>query len=324
MSTPRFDLVDVTQTLRNRRRLILIVAVVAAVLGGVFKFIGKKEYKAEASFLMANPLYTDKNNLFQGKQVTFVDYFAGDDDVDRLMSLVESDTVKYVVSRKLGLAEAYGLDMSKPRDAEKLRDIFKDNYKVTRNEYNSCVLAYTDTDPVRAAAVVNECVKTIEEIFRSYYVAQRKKVIISLQGKIAEMDSTISVLTDTLATMRDKYKIYDLVSPARENMMAGSMKSSGVGDFGKAMEQVQNIEAVKDQLLVDKVQYMSILNQYLTTTNTDNISLVYSLSNSRVPAKPKGPGMILTVIACAMIGVFFSSLYILITSYYRLLISVER
>ncbi len=183
MSTPRFDLVDVTQTLRNRRRLILIVAVVAAVLGGVFKFIGKKEYKAEASFLMANPLYTDKNNLFQGKQVTFVDYFAGDDDVDRLMSLVESDTVKYVVSRKLGLAEAYGLDMSKPRDAEKLRDIFKDNYKVTRNEYNSCVLAYTDTDPVRtAAAVVNECVKTIEEIFRSYYVAQRKKVIIS-RGK---------------------------------------------------------------------------------------------------------------------------------------------
>lgn len=324
MSTPRFDLVDVTQTLRNRRRLIIIVSTIAAVIGAAFFLLGKREYKAEASFLMANPLYTDKNNIFQGKQVTFVDYFAGDDDVDRLMTLTESDTIKYVVARKLGLAEAYRLDMSKPRDVEKLRDIFKDNYKVTRTEYNSCTLTYTDTDPVRAAAVVNECVKTIEEIFRSYYVAQRKKVIVSMQKKISEMDSTVNILTDTLAVLRDRYKIYDIISPGRENIITGSIKSNGSSDFGAAMEKVQNFEAVKDQMVMDKVQYTSILNQFLTTTNTDDISLVYSLNNSRIPAKPKGPGLVLTIIASAMIGMFFTSLYILVTTYYRLLISVER
>ncbi len=226
MSTPRFDLVDVTQTLRNRRRLIIIVTAIAAVLGAAAFLVSKREYKAEASFLMANPLYTDKNNIFQGKEVTFVDYFAGDDDVDRLMTLTESDTIKYVVARKLGLAEAYKLDMSKPRDVEKLRDIFKDNYKVTRTEYNSCTLTYVDTDPARAAAVVNECVKVIEEIFRSYYVAQRQKVIVSIQRKITEMDSTVNVLTDTLAVLRDRYNIYDIMSPGRENIILSSTLGS--------------------------------------------------------------------------------------------------
>jgi uncharacterized protein involved in exopolysaccharide biosynthesis len=324
MSTPRFDLVDVTQTLRNRRRFIILIVVITAVLGGVFYMIGEKEYKAEASFLMTNPMYTDRNNLFQDRQIQFVDYFAGDNDVDRLVSLAESDTIKYLVADRLNLAAAYKLDMSKPKDVLKLKNIFKGNYKLNRTEYNNCTLSYTDTDPVRAAAVANECVKAIEEVFRGYYVSQRNKVIDALQAKIRNMDSTINIYTDSLASVRDRYKIYDIINPSRENLVSSGIKSNGSADFGKAMETVQNVESMKDQLVSDRSRYLSLLNQNLTTIAASDNPVIHSLTTARVPAKPKGIGLLLTIIASAMVGFFFSSLYILITTYYRLLIAVER
>lgn len=322
MSTPRFDLVDVVQTLRRRFGLIVIITIVTALLGALSYFFGKKEYKAKASFLMANPVYTDRNNIFQDRQIQFVDYFAGDNDVDRLVTLAESDTVRFLVAERLNLAQAYALDVSKPKEAEKLKNIVKDNLKVDRSEYNNLDISYVDTDPARAAAVVNATVKAIEELFRDYYVSQRMENIRALDNKIVEMDSTINSLTDSLAGIRDEYKIYDLISPSRQN--AVMRPGAGGPGYGRAIEVVQNFEAIKDQLVSDRAMYTSLRHQYATTIDTKNMALLHMLYTARVPVKPKPPGLILTTIGAAFLGFFFAAIYVLIITYYRLLISVER
>ncbi|MBL7683644.1 MAG: hypothetical protein JNK00_09820 [Flavipsychrobacter sp.] len=323
MSTPRFDIVDVTHTLRNNRKTILIVSVVAAVLGAAFYLISQREYKAIGSFIMTNPLYTDRNNLFQENGIQFVDYFAGDDDVDKLMSLVEADTVKYMVADKLNLWAHYKLDASKPKDVKKLLDTYKDNYKVIRSEYNACEVSFIDTEPATAAGVVNETMRSIESIFRGYYVSQRAKMIVSLEAKINEMDSSIIAMTDTLASLRDKYKVYDIINPARQNLMVSSTHGGGAG-YGWAMEQVQNISSLKDQMVADRARYTSRLNEYRTTSKTDDIPLLHITTSARPPVKPKPPGLALTILSCGFIGLFFSSIYVLIRTYYRSLIAMER
>lgn len=323
MSTPRFDIVDVTHTLRNNRKTILIVSVVAAVLGAAFYLISQREYKAIGSFIMTNPLYTDRNNLFQENGIQFVDYFAGDDDVDKLMSLVEADTVKYMVADKLNLWAHYKLDASKPKDVKKLLDTYKDNYKVIRSEYNACEVSFIDTEPATAAGVVNETMRSIESIFRGYYVSQRAKMIVSLEAKINEMDSSIIAMTDTLASLRDKYKVYDIINPARQNLMVSSTHGGGAG-YGWAMEQVQNISSLKDQMVADRARYTSRLNEYRTTSKTDDIPLLHITTSARPPVKPKPPGLALTILSCGLIGLFFSSIYVLIRTYYRSLIAMER
>lgn len=323
MSTPRFDLVDVVHTIRNNRRTIIVISLVAAILGGVVYLVSKREYKAEGSFIMSNPLYTDRNNLFQATGIQFVDYFAGDDDVDRLMNVVESDTVKWNVAQKLHMAEYYRLDMNDPKKVKKLLETFKGNFKANRTEYNSIELSYTDPDPKLAADIVNETMKKIEEVFRDYYVGQRNKMAQSLKIKVAEMDTTISTLTDSLGKLRDQYKIYDLINPARQNIVNSTVKGSGA-NLGWAMEQVQNLESLKDQAVSDRARYISRYEEYSTTGNAANIPLIHVLNAARVPVKSKPPGLILTVLSCAIIGLFFSTIYILIRNYYRLLIAVER
>jgi uncharacterized protein involved in exopolysaccharide biosynthesis len=324
MNTPRFDLVDITHTLRNRGRFILTMTVIAAVLGLLFSLVRKKKYESQADIIMTNPLYTDRNNLFRANEMRFVDYFGGDDDADRVLVIAESDTVREMVAKKLNLADAYKLDMSKAEDRDKLKGIFKKNFKVDRTEYKTCQMFFTDTDPQRSAAVLNESIIAIEEIFRSYYVHMRGKVSTSIQAKVTEMDSTILSLTDTLSVLRDKYKIYDIVSPGRQNVMLGSIKSSGAADFGRGVEEIQNIESIKDQLVADRAKYFSLLNEFSTGNSASDLRLIQVITAARPAVDPKGPGLLITTLACMLLGFFFSALYILIVTYYRLLVAVQR
>ncbi|MCD6063719.1 MAG: Chain length determinant protein, partial [Flavipsychrobacter sp.] len=90
MTTPRFDLVDIIQTIRQRRKFILIVTILTVLVGVLFTFVRKNKYKAEAEFFLSNPLYADRNYLFRSHDMHFVDFFAGDDDIDKIIVTAES------------------------------------------------------------------------------------------------------------------------------------------------------------------------------------------------------------------------------------------
>src|ERR1700748_2230396 len=118
MATPRFDLVDVVQTIRNRRKFVLIVTLVAAVIGGVFYLVKQKKYKAETEFLVTNPLFGDRNNIYG--DVRLIDYFGDEDDVDRVLALAQSDTVQDAIIRQAHLPQVYHLDINNPYDRDKI------------------------------------------------------------------------------------------------------------------------------------------------------------------------------------------------------------
>lgn len=323
MSTPRFDLVDVTQTLRNRRKFILIVTIIAAVLGGALSLIRKKKYKAEANFIIANPLYADRTNIFRTTDMNFVDYFGGDDDIDRIVSVALSDTVRNAIADKVNLWDAYKLDKNNPEDRDKLRWVFKKNYEVERTEYTTAKVSFKDTDPDRVAQAVNYSMEVMEEVFRSYYIKMKNNVSSSLESKISDLDSSIAALTDTLGHMRDRYKIYDIVNPARANLVTSQLRPTGAG-FGIAMEEIQNIEAIKDQLVQDRAKSLSVLNEFQTGASMESMEYIHVITPAQPPVDPAGLGPILTVIAAALLGFFFCSIYVLIATYYKILIAVER
>ncbi|RYE25349.1 MAG: hypothetical protein EOP51_04380 [Sphingobacteriales bacterium] len=324
MATPRFDVIDITQTIRRHRRFILVVTLVAMALGVVFSLIRKKKYKAQTEFFLSNPLYADRNYLFRSHDMHFVDYFAGDDDIDKIIVNAESDQVKDKVIENMKLAEAYKIDMSNPEQRSKLKDVFNLNSKIKRSEYRHLILTYVDTDPKRAADVANEHVRVTEEVFRAYYNTIKGYAYTSINDKIKEMDSSIAALTDTLSGLRDQYKIYDIISPSRSTTTTATISSNGTAAFGRGVEQIQNISSVKDQLVIDRAKYISLLNEFSTGTKDNEIKFIQVSSPATPPTDQSGPGMLVTVLTCALLGLFFSILYQLLTTYYKILISVER
>lgn len=320
---PRFDLVDIVKTLHQKLRLLIIVTIIAALVGAVAFLVRKKQYKAKTAFFVANPLYIDRTNLFRTDYSQFIDYFAKEDDVDKVMAIAKSDSMQRRVIDKLQLGKVYGKDPSNPKDLFKLMEIFEGNFEIKRTEYTSVEVTYTDADAKVAADVANEIVKTISEMYSSYYASLRNHVQHSLQAKISEIDTTINRLTDSLAVLRDRYQVYDLISPSRKNIISGTMRSGGQG-FGRGIEEIQNIESVKDQLVTDRAEYITIINEYTTGTKAGDLPLVQTLTNASAPYKAMGFGLLATIAISAIVGLFFCALLVLLLTYFRAILNTER
>ncbi len=323
MTNTSFDLVDIIRTIQKKRRFIMLMTVAAIVLGGFFLMIRHTKYKAEANFFVNNPLYGDRSTLFRSQDTRYVDYFGGDDDVDKIMAFANSDTVRDRIIRNCNFDVIYKpLNINDPKDHAKLMNIFSKNFNLKRTEYKDISLTYIDRDPVVAANVANMSVKVLEETYRHYYTAVKTSIYTSINDKVTQLDSAINVLTDSLANMRDRYGIYSLISPARREVMAGEMKGGGKG-YGRAVEQIQNVESIKDQLVTDRAHYISTLNEFSATENSA-MEFLKVITRALPPTSPTGAGPVMVLVVAAFLGIFFSSIYVLMMAYFHKLNAVVR
>ena len=322
MPTPSFDLIDVIKTIQKQKRLILLMTLAAMGVGCIFFLVKKKKYKASAHFLVNNPLYGDRNTVFRDYEQRYVDYFGGDDDLDRVSALLGSDTVKDRIIRNCQFQIVYKTDINTEKGHAFLMGVFDKNFNVKRTEYKEMEVSYIAYDSVTAANVANMAVKVAEETFRSYYTQMRNGMAKSISDKVKQLDTTIAMYTDSLASMRDRNNIYGLISPSRKNTMTSDVKGGGKG-FGRAIEEVQNIESIKDQLVIDRARYISLINEHTATTNSA-MDYLKVTTTAVPPSGPMGPPL-LTILGSAMaIGLFFSVLFVLIMAYYRVLMSTPR
>lgn len=306
MSTPGLNLPDVINSIRKHKGLILTITIASAIGGAIFYLAGPKKYEAKTEFVLRNPLYGDRNNLYNN-DTKFIDYFANEDDIDRLILMSEAEIVQSRVIRNMHLAEAYTLDVSNRKGEQQLERRFSKNYNILRTEYKDLVISYVDTDPERAAKVANECVKVLDSTFGDYYKDMRKGMYQSIMEKISEEDSTINALTDTLTVLRDQYHIYDIISPARYNLMLGTIKETGQKNLGRGVELIQNVESLKDQIVADRAKQTTLVNQYKTGNRQDQMPMLKVVTYAKNPVSPKGIGGMYTVLAAALLGFFFST-----------------
>ncbi len=319
---PSFDLIDVIKTIQKQKRFIILITVAAVAVGCVFFAVKKKKYKATAKFLVGNPLYTDRSTLFRNMETRYVDYFGGDDDLDRVTALLNSDTVRDRIIRNSQFQIVYNSDINTETGHNFLMSIFNKNFNLKRSEYKDMEVSYIAYDSVTAANVTNMAVKVLEETYRSYFVSAKKDISSSIGSKMKQLDSSIAVLTDSLANMREKYGIYGLISPNRQNNSSGDMKGGGKG-YGRAIEEVQNIESIKDQLVTDRSHYISMLNEFGASSNSA-MEYIKVITRALPPSGPTGPSLMVVAGVAASLGLFFSIMFVLMMAYYKVLNAVQR
>ncbi|NCX96362.1 MAG: hypothetical protein EBX41_08125 [Chitinophagia bacterium] len=322
MPAPSFDLIDVIKTVQKKFRIIIAITLACMVIAGVLFAVKKKKYKATARFFVTNPLYADRSSLFRNIEQKYVDYFGGDDDLDKVVVLLSTDTVKDRIIRQCDFDKIYKSDINDPKGHAYLISIFTKNFNVKRSEYKDIEVSYTTYEPTAAATIANTTVKVTEEIYRAYYTEMKNNMYSAINSKLHELDTQIVRYTDSLASLREMYGIYSIINPARANIMIGDTKIAGKG-MGKAIELIQNIEAVKDQLVADRAKYYSLLYEFSATTH-EEMRFLKVTTRAVPPTEPAGLSLPMMVIIAAFLGVFFSTLLMLLLEYYKKLDAVVR
>ncbi len=322
MSTPSFDLIDVVRTIQKQKRIIIIITLIAVGLGGIFFAVKKKKFKAASHFLVNNPLYGDRQTLFRATESRWIDFFGGDDDLDRVVALLNSDTVRDRIIRNCQFQDVYKSDINSEKGHAFLMSVFDKNFNVKRSEYKDIEVSYIAYDSVTAANVANMSVKVAGEVFRDIYTTVKTGIVTSINKQVQQLDSSIKVYTDSLTNMREKYGVYSVINPARQNMMSGEAKGSGA-NYARGMEEVQNIESIKDQLVMDRAHDISLLNEYSTSASS-SMEYLKVISRAQAPTGPTGASITTVLGVAGFLGLIFSTLMVLVLAYYNKLMAAAR
>ena len=316
MASSNFNLVDIKESIRNHFKTIVTFTIASAFVGALVYFVTPKKYEAKTDFIIRNPLYSDRNYIYN-YDTKFLDYFGNDDDASRVIMFAGSDIVQKQVIRNMDLATAYKYDTTIPKQMMQLERRFDKNLTVIRGENKDLSLTYMDTDPERSAKVANECIRVIEQTYEGFYSDMRKVVHNTIMNKVVEEDSIINSLTDTLATLREQYGIYDIISPTRHNLMNGSMKENSHKNYGRGIELVQNLESLKDEMVADRAVKTTLANQYTSSyesnKNKTAMPIIKVITVAKPPVTPKGLGGMVTLVVCGFLGFFFSTIFILMS-----------
>lgn len=309
---PQTETSTIFRILTTQRRKILALSLSAAALGLVLGLFKTKRYSAETTFILKNHLFADRTYLYS-KDMRYINYYAPEDDIERLIALTDADNVLNSLIGQLNLVAYYKTDTTKPKAFRILKKKIAKQVEITRTPEKHAILTYEDKNPEMAARIANKYLELIELNLRINYNSVRADVYRALQNKIAEEDSALLVLTDSLASLRKYYGIYDIISPTRGNMIVHAhIQDNGHPEFAKGLELIQNVESVKDRAVADRSDHISLANQYAGSEKVGDLSLIQIVKVAQPPLKASSTGPVVITLTCFVAGLFFSVVYILV------------
>ena len=217
---PPTHLLGVLRSLWRWRRPVLITTAVAAVLAVIVSLLLPIYYTGYTSFVAISPEQISIESTFGtgGGQVQF--YGTGDD-IDRLLSIAESNQLVDHMVDRFGLYGAYGVDTTDVKAAVRVREEFLDNYEVSRSPRDVVELSISDRDPARAAAMATAAREHLNTITLALIRATHAKNADGLRAEIAASETTLSGLNETLSDLRQTSGIYD-TEAQRESLATAS------------------------------------------------------------------------------------------------------
>ncbi len=312
----QFDLFDIIKIALKWKKQILLLAISAALIAAIYFFLQKNVYNAYGSFFPSSAVISGRVNLFSEGKQEWIDYFGGENEVDRAFVIGNSASVVSYLIGKFNIAAHYKIDTNAKDASKKVYKRFTKNFSISRTGYNHLEVNFTDEDPNLAYQVVNEAMNRIESQMRILFAGINRQLAVSIEQRADSINSNLAIYSDSLAKMRVKYQIYDLIAPSRKNLIQSSPKGSGI-EFAQGLEVIQNIEEVKDRLAMDKARYMSLANEFRTST-FDGFPMIHVMQWASPNGPKAGPFRTLGVLITFGAALFFGLLLAIVIEVFTL------
>jgi tyrosine-protein kinase Etk/Wzc len=207
-----YSLVDAFRFLWTKRKKISLVVIIIALVTSIISLMMPNYYKSETIFYAASPDLADPIPI--GGQDKNIRIYGDDTDLDRLFTIASSYELIYFLIDSFDLYAHYNIDKSDPKASFKVREKFDKNFKTIKTKYRALQLSIEDTDPVKAADMVNAARDKIELIAQKIVKESQQKLLdnyyYNLQKKQLRNDSLSKMLVEAKA----KYNILELGSQA--------------------------------------------------------------------------------------------------------------
>jgi hypothetical protein len=305
-----FSLFDAIRIALKYKKQIAIFTFIVAACTAVYAFLLKNEYKSYANFYAASANIGSRTNMFRTENADVIDQFGFDAEQDRLYTIGNCSPLMNDLIEKHNLYKHYNFDTANDAKAKmKTFKKFAKNYKLNKGAYGNLELTITDIDANLASQMANDALVAIQDQYRSYYVKSHLGIAEALDVQIASTDSAIAVYTDSVINLRNKYGVTDIVSPSRA--MASQSRSGST----EGIERVQNIEELKDKLVIDRARYESLKLEFKTIQHK-SIPYIHVIQYPQPSGYKASPFRTIMVLVATLFAAFLGVLLAVIAEYF--------
>ncbi len=233
-----------------RHRKYILFTILAVTIGSiVLSLFLDNYYKASTIFYSASP------DLAKPAPVGPVDlnvrFYGEDKDLDRLLSLSNSNEVFLYLVESFNLYKHYDIDSTQEKAAHKLRVKYDKLYSTQKTKYGALELSVEDKDPVVAADMANEARDKVAEIAQRVLKQSQSNLLKSYLDNISVKDLSLQSFSDSLLALREKFGVFSTLSQ-------GEVLS---GLYAKKMAGLEGLKArnrfyKKNGIYTDSLAYM--------------------------------------------------------------------
>ncbi len=202
-----YSLIQVLKTLAKWKKQIFIVTALVGLISVIGSLMMPDYYISSAIVYSASPTLANPEPIGGGEKLFYT--YGTQEDLDRLFSIANSGTLKSYIIDKFNLAEHYDIDTSSIKGKAKLALHFNEQYTTTKTKFDALMISVEDTDPTLARDIVLAIRLKIDEIAQALVKDSQLLTIGSLEEGIKNQMHELTTLGDSLANLKEKYKITD-------------------------------------------------------------------------------------------------------------------
>lgn len=236
-----FNLVAAIRILLKWKMPLLVLTLVSGIAAGLFSvFVMDEYYLSWSTFYPTNQYLSDRSMIFNtessGGQV---EYFGGKNDVNRVLTIANSETVINYIIDSFKLADHYKVDKDKQYRKTIVRKKFEKNYKALKTEREAIEISVYDTDGKLAAAMVNAIVEKVDELNRQHVLETKETLYRVLSKQIEDQKDKVDDYVTTLATLAAEYDI-KVSSAAGSTVLVEGKNFRAVQEYKALLEKQEN------------------------------------------------------------------------------------
>ncbi len=253
-------LLDVVRVLYKWKIFILVVCLITLVGSVVLSLMMDNYYQSSTLFYATNNDLAKPNPIGSQDKVRY--YYGGGEDMDRIMTLAESERLADFLIDSFDLYNHYGIDESDEKKHFRVLEIFSSQYKILKTKYDAIEILVEDTDPELAMNIANVARDKVNQMAQEMIRNSQQQQINMMKNNVVERNKTIKQLEDSLLVIRGEYGILNPATQSRDLPELLLLKSAKLNEEKGRLAELKKYSSIpKDTIIYSTARIRGLENE---------------------------------------------------------------
>lgn len=204
------NLLGILKSIFRWKKHIAILCILAGIGAVTISLLLPNYYKSTTIFYAASEDVVKPDPV--GNALKERAYYGRDEDIDKILTIAQSNELKSYLIDEFNLYEHYEIDSSDVKAKFKITEKLSGVYDIMKTKYEAIELSIEDKDPELASKMANAAREKINLLSKQLTKEAQRKQLLDKEKALKKKEFEIKTTNDSLTILKQKYGIYNVIS----------------------------------------------------------------------------------------------------------------